>query len=126
MSSLASGLVVPIPTLLPETEMGEFPTVEVPLKTGIVFVVPLPVTVWAVALADANAKHKPSHMQTDLRIVPDPFVSIVCCSRSKAARTSPRVFARTGSAEDDTLVLPKLTQRGQNDCSKTCGVVNES
>jgi len=37
--------VVPIPTLPPETAIGELPTVEVPVKTGTVLVVPLPVTV---------------------------------------------------------------------------------
>jgi hypothetical protein len=49
-SSFVSGIVVPIPTLPPETVIGELPTVEVPVKTGTVFVVPLPVTVCAAAL----------------------------------------------------------------------------
>jgi hypothetical protein len=43
-----------MPTLPPETVIGELPTDEVPVKTGTVFVVPLPVTVCAAALI-ANA-----------------------------------------------------------------------
>lgn len=42
---LSTGDVVPIPTLLPDTEIGELPTLEVPVKTGTVPEVPLPVTV---------------------------------------------------------------------------------
>jgi hypothetical protein len=67
--------------------MGELPTVEVvavEVNTGTVPEVPEHVTC-AVAPTDANAKAKPSHMHTDLLIIPDPFVSVVCCSRSKAA-----------------------------------------
>jgi hypothetical protein len=56
--------------------MGELPTVEVPVKTGTVFVVPLPVTVCAAAPTDANAKPKPSDMHADFVIFPDPFVSL--------------------------------------------------
>jgi len=78
-------IVVPIPTLLPLTEMGELPTVEVPVKTGTVFVVPLPVTVCAAAPAEANTKTKPSHLHADFVIFPDPLVSVICRSRSKAA-----------------------------------------
>ncbi|MGA9130164.1 MAG: hypothetical protein WB425_18680, partial [Terracidiphilus sp.] len=51
----AYATVVPIPTLLPETEIGELPTVEVPVKTGTVFVVPLPVTDCAAALIANDA-----------------------------------------------------------------------
>ncbi|MGA7832727.1 MAG: hypothetical protein WCA21_17350 [Terracidiphilus sp.] len=54
ISNGTAGDFVPIPTLLPETVIGELPTVEVPVKTGTVFVVPLPVTVCAAALI-ANA-----------------------------------------------------------------------
>ncbi|MBT9332957.1 hypothetical protein [Paracidobacterium acidisoli] len=46
-SSVAPGFVVPIPTLLPDTEMGELLTVEFPVKTGTVPEVPLPVIVCA-------------------------------------------------------------------------------
>jgi hypothetical protein len=74
-------IVVPIPTLPPETDIGELPTVDVPVKTGTVFVLPLPVTVCAAAPADANAKTKPSHMHADFVIFLNPFVSFISCSR---------------------------------------------
>jgi hypothetical protein len=45
------------------------------------------VPVCAAAPADANAKTKPSHLHADFIIFPDPLVSIICCSRPKAART---------------------------------------
>jgi hypothetical protein len=85
-SSVAPGDGVPIPTLpLLLTTIGVLglPIVEVPVKTGTVPEVPLPVTVCAAAPADANAKQRPSHMHTDLLIIVNPFVSIGCsfCSR---------------------------------------------
>jgi hypothetical protein len=73
------GLVVPIPTLPPETAIGELVTVEAPLNTGTVPDVPLPVTVCAAADADANAKPNPSHMHADFPIIFNPFVSVVLC-----------------------------------------------
>ena len=65
-------MVVPTPTLLPDTEIGELPTAEVPVKTGTVLVVPLPVTVCAAAPTDANAKPIPSHMHADFVIISIP------------------------------------------------------
>jgi hypothetical protein len=88
--------------------MGELPTAEVPVKTGTVFVVPLPVTVCAAAPTDANAKPKPSHMHGDFVIVPDPLVSIVCRSRCNAARTSPRVIGGAESTQNHSLVQPRV------------------
>lgn len=72
-----AGAYVPIPTLPPETVTGELPTVEVPVKTGTVLVVPLPITVCAAAPADASAKLKPSHIRADLLIVPNPSVRLI-------------------------------------------------
>jgi hypothetical protein len=46
--------------LLPEIEIGEFPTVEVPLNTGTAPEVPLPVTVCANALAELTTSANPS------------------------------------------------------------------
>ena len=42
-----------MPTLLPETEMGELLNVEVPVKTGNVPEVPVPVTCAAALIANA-------------------------------------------------------------------------
>jgi len=53
-SRVLPGFVVPSPTLPPDTEMGELPTVDVPVKTGTVPEDPEPVTVCAAA-PTANA-----------------------------------------------------------------------
>jgi hypothetical protein len=68
--------VVPVPTLPPETEIGELPTVEVPVKTGTVFVVPLPVTVCAAALIAINARPNPIKLAR-VRIVQRPLSSSI-------------------------------------------------
>lgn len=70
--------MVPIPTLLPETVMGEAlpaPNVAGPEYTGtapetplLPFVTGIPVC--AAAPADINAKPKPSHMHADFLIFP--------------------------------------------------------
>jgi hypothetical protein len=55
-SIVNSGFVVPIPTLPPETEIGELPTVEgvlVEVNTGTVPEVPEPVTCAAALIANA-------------------------------------------------------------------------
>ena len=68
------GVAVPMPTLLPETKIGELPIVEAPVKTETVLVVPLPVTVCAVALAAINPR--PNAIQlTCLRIMQHPLCS---------------------------------------------------
>jgi len=40
ISNSPTGFVVPIPTFPPETEIGESPIVELPVKTGILLMVP--------------------------------------------------------------------------------------
>ena len=69
------GVVVPIPTLLPDTVIGEFPTVEVPVNVGTVPDVPLPVTVCPIAL-DPTRAHKAANLITsrDMFASPDSFV----------------------------------------------------
>jgi hypothetical protein len=104
--------------------IGELPTVEVPVKTGTVFVVPLPVTVCAAAPTDANTKPKPSHTYADFVIFPDPLVSIVRCSRLKAARTSPRVILGAESTRNRSLIQPRVKISVAERPFKACGAVN--
>ncbi len=64
-------------TLSPETVMGEFPTVEVPVKAGTVFVVSLSVTVCAATPEDIGIKTNPCQILTYFFIVSIPSTPIV-------------------------------------------------
>jgi hypothetical protein len=76
MSSRLVGYVVPIPTLLPDTEIGELPTAELPVKTGTVFVVPLPVTVCAAAPTAKATRQNPNRIDF-LSMIRSSFPSLV-------------------------------------------------
>src|SRR6266702_4727681 len=69
-----AGAVVPIPTLLPEIEIGELPSVELPVNTGIVFVVPPPVvTVVCAATPTASEARNVPMKVVRLHIVQQSF-----------------------------------------------------
>ena len=68
-SNAAFVLVAPIPTLLPETEIGELPIAEVPVKTGTVLVVPPEVVTVVCAAAATAIIVNPSQANTPFVIV---------------------------------------------------------
>jgi hypothetical protein len=74
MSSGVPGFVVPTPTLPPETEIGELPTAEEPVKTGTVLVVPPEVVTVVCAVAATAIIVNPSQANTPFVIVQ--FLSI--------------------------------------------------
>ena len=78
------GTVVPIPTLLPETEIGELPTVALPVKTGTVLVVPPEVVTVVCAVAATAIIVNPSQANTPFVIVQSLSFFIVPCARKTA------------------------------------------
>jgi hypothetical protein len=71
--------VVTLPTLPPETEIGEFPIVEVPVKIATLPEVPLPVTV--TVCAEALAAHSAMKIADDVnRVFMITFAPCLLCA----------------------------------------------
>jgi len=109
-SSSSCGVVVPIPTLLLRTEMGELPTADVPVNTGTVPEDPEPVTVCATALT-ANAAMQ---IASPLFFM---LITLLAFRNHNPQLRFTRTLLKRNHRFDDTLPGIKIAKRLADHCS---------